>query len=255
MDMTQTDRTALLERIRSAKRVVIFSGAGLSAESGIPTFRDANNSLWANVDPMAVASIKAFKENPERVWAWHEEMRKMFSNSKPNPGHEAMSGLEMLLQPAKVQVITQNIDGFHQDAGNSWVLEIHGTTRDIRCHRNCGFIEHWSDISPRKCPVCGAPTRPSVVWFGESLDEARFDLATEAAEMADVFFVVGTSGMVQPAASLPIRAKNNGAMVVEVNPSTTPLSSKVNLKVRASASDFFPKLCKDISAMRLRQVR
>ncbi|MEN3374433.1 NAD-dependent deacylase [Dechloromonas sp. ZS-1] len=245
----------ILERLRTAKRVVVLSGAGLSAESGIPTFRDATSSLWSNVDPMVVASLDGFERDPERVWAWHEEVRKTFAGARPNAGHEGIALLEMLLQPATVQVITQNVDGFHQEAGSGKVLEIHGTTRRVRCHRRCGYVANWVGDVPRKCPICAAQVRPDVVWFGESLDGMLFEVAEEAAEAADVFFVVGTSGVVQPAAGLATLAKNSGALVVVVNPFETPHSVIADHAVRESASDFFPSLCKAVRSMRLRQVR
>ena len=241
---------AILDRLRSAKKIVFFTGAGVSAESGIPTFRDASNSLWANVDPMAVASIAGFNQDPERVWAWHDEMRKLFSGARPNAGHAAIAELEALLRPATVQVITQNIDGFHQEAGSSWVLEIHGAARRVRCHRRCGYVIPWEDDTPHQCPACAAPLRPDVVWFGEALDEALFALAQEAAENADVFFIVGASGIVYPAAGLVDTAKYAGAMVVEVNPGETPYTRIADYSVRTSSSEFFPSLCVALKKMR-----
>lgn len=252
--MTHIEST-ILEHLRTAKRVVVLSGAGLSAESGIPTFRDASGSLWSNVDPMAVASLDGFDKDPERVWAWHEEMRRLFSGAQPNPGHDGIALLEMLLQPATVHVITQNIDGFHQEAGSGAVLEIHGTTKRVRCHRRCGYVAKWDGHVPRHCPICAGPVRPDVVWFGEALDGMLFGLAEEMAQAADVFFAVGTSGIVQPAAGLVMRAKNRGAMVVEVNPAETPHSAFADCVVRESASEFFQSLCKALRSMRLRQVR
>ena len=245
----------ILERLRTAKQIVVFSGAGLSAESGIPTFRDATNSLWANIDPMAVASLQGFEQAPEKVWAWHKDMRKLFSDAKPNAGHDGIALLEMLLQPASIKVITQNIDGFHQSAGSSWVAEIHGSILRVRCHRRCGYVTAWDDQAPHQCPVCGAVTRPDVVWFGEALDAMLFELAEEAAAGADVFFTVGTSSIVQPAASLATLAKNSGAMVIEVNPGETAHSVIADYSVRASATEFFQSLCKAIKAMKLRQLR
>lgn len=253
--MTSLLHPDLIERLRTAKQIVVFSGAGLSAESGIPTFRDSKNSLWANTDPMAVASLQGFELDPEKVWAWHEDMRKLFADAKPNPGHDGIALLEMLLQPAKVRVITQNIDGFHQEAGSSWVAEIHGTTTRVRCHRRCGYVAKWEGDTQRQCPICGAPVRPDVVWFGEALDEMLFQVAEDSCESADIFFAVGTSGVVQPAASLALLAKNAGALTVEVNFGETPFTPFADISVRASASDFFTELCKGIRAMRLRQVR
>lgn len=253
--LSQAEQAAILEKVRSARNIVILSGAGLSAESGIPTFRDASNSLWANVDPMAVASLDGFNQDPERVWAWHREMRARFLNSGPNDGHEAIAQLEALLAPAKVQVITQNIDGFHQAAGSTWVAEIHGSTTRIRCHRRCGYVATWEDDAPHQCPVCAAPVRPDVVWFGETLDDMLFQYAMDASETADVFFTVGTSGVVQPAAGLATLAKNSGALLIEVNPGETPQSVIADYTLRASATEFFESLCKAILALKMRRIR
>jgi len=204
---------------------------------------------------MTVASIDGFNADPTRVWAWHEDMRKLFQNAGPNGGHEAIVQLEALLQPVSLRVITQNIDGFHQAAGSSWVAEIHGSTTRVRCHRRCGYVALWENDVPHQCPVCAAPVRPDVVWFGEALDAMLFELAEETAEVADVFFTVGTSGVVQPAATLATLAKNSGAMVIEVNPGETPHSVIADYAVRASATEFFESLCKAIKAMKLRQLR
>lgn len=245
----------ILERLITVKKITLLTGAGLSAESGIPTFRVTQNSLWANIDPMAVASIDGFNKDPEKVWAWHDDMRKLFAGAKPNQGHEGIALLEMLLQPAKVQVITQNIDGFHQEAGSSLVLEIHGTTRQIVCSRECGYVAAWRDDSPRLCPVCGGRSRPNVVWFGEALNEMLFEAAEESCKTADIFFAVGTSGVVQPAAGLALLAGNSGAMTVEVNPGETPFSKFADHSIRASASEFFLELCSAVRSKRLRQLR
>lgn len=245
----------ILERLISAKKITLLTGAGLSAESGIPTFRDTQNSLWSNIDPMAVASIDGFNRDPEKVWAWHNDMRKLFTNAKPNSGHDGIALLEMLLQPAKVQVITQNIDGFHQEAGSSWVLEIHGTTRQIICSRECGYAAAWTDDSPRVCPVCGGLSRPNVVWFGEALNEMLFEVAEESCKSAEIFFAVGTSGVVQPAAGLALLAGNSGAMTVEVNPGETPFSQFADHSIKESATQFFQDLCVAVREKRLRQVR
>jgi NAD-dependent deacetylase len=240
--------TEILKGLSKAREVVIFSGAGLSADSGIPTFRDGASGLWANVDPMEVASIDGFNRDPETVWRWHQEMRQLFACSQPNAGHEAMAKMEMLLQPAHVSIITQNIDGLHQDAGNTRVLEVHGSARRIRCHRHCGFVELWEidQPVPHQCPICGAKARPDVVWFGEALNEEVFMAAERIASRADVFFAVGTSSVVQPAASLPMLAINHGAMVIEVNPFETPFSAHADYSIRAGASEFFPALCNGI---------
>ncbi len=236
--------TALLKPLMKAREVVIFTGAGLSADSGIPTFRDGATGLWAGIDPMEVASIEGFENNPEKVWAWHESMRTLFAKAQPNKGHEGIAALEGVLPNARVTIITQNIDGLHQAAGSARVFEIHGSVLRVRCHRHCGFVDLWQvgQAVPRKCPSCGAPARPDVVWFGEALNEDLFSFATEAALGADIFFSVGTSAIIQPAASLPMAAKQNGALLVEVNPHETPFSDCADYSIRTGASVFFPAL-------------
>lgn len=230
-------RAALL----SAERVVILTGAGLSAESGIPTFRDSRNGLWRNVDPMKVASLQGFLKNPDEVWRWHDDLRKMLATAKPNHGHECIAQLQQLL-PGQLQVLTQNIDGLHQIAGSSEVLELHGSLSRICCGNECGFSSTWDDAAPRLCPECGRQTRPSVVWFGESLDEKVFAQAKRACLRADVLIVAGTSGVVQPAAGLAHLAKTAGAMTVEVNLTETPFSRLADHSIRASSSEFLLSL-------------
>lgn len=233
-----------------AAEVVVFSGAGLSADSGIPTFRDGATGLWANVDPDEVVSIEGFERNPDKVWAWHESMRSLFTQVAPNAGHQGIAELTRALPQARVTVITQNIDGLHQAVGSSRVFEIHGSALHVRCHLHCGYRVPWQLDSAvvRRCPRCGARTRPDVVWFGEALDDEVFALAIEAALAADVFISVGTSAIVQPAASLPMAARQNGACIVEVNPHTTPFSEFADYAVRAGASDFFPALAAHLAA-------
>ncbi|MFZ4538465.1 SIR2 family NAD-dependent protein deacylase [Propionivibrio sp.] len=239
----------LLTALAKASEVVIFTGAGLSADSGIPTFRDGATGLWANIDPEEVASIEGFRKAPEKVWAWHEAMRALFAKVRPNAGHEGIAALESLLPDARVTVITQNIDGLHQASGSTRVIEIHGSALRIRCHRHCGFVDPWQagQSAPRQCPSCGALARPDVVWFGEALDEDVFSLAAEAAFDADIFFTVGTSAIIQPAASLPMAAKEYGALLVEINPHQTPFSEHANYSIRAGASEFFPALRKALA--------
>ena len=239
----------LLLPLAEARELVILSGAGLSADSGIPTFRDGATGLWANIDPDEVVSIGGFQRNPEKVWAWHKAMRDLFAEVKPNAGHSGIAMLEHLLPNARVTIITQNIDGLHQAAGSERVLEIHGSALRVRCHRHCGFVEPWpiGHDGTRQCPACGALARPDVVWFGESLDEDLISLAVDAAQNADVFFSVGTSSVIQPAASLPMLAKQGGALVVEVNPHETALSEYADYSIRSGASQFFPVLTDALS--------
>ena len=234
----------LLEPLVKARDVGILTGAGLSAESGVPTFRDGATGLWTNADPDSVASIKGFENGPEAVWAWHEAMHSICFNARPNAGHKGVASLEWLLPRARVTVITQNIDGLQQAAGSSRVLEIHGSALRVRCHQRCGFSIAWREVPmvSRQCPTCGAPARPDVVWFGEPLEGFQFSLAIKATLSADVFITIGTSASVYPAASLPLAAKENGALLIEVNPHETPITKHVDLSVRLGASDFFSEL-------------
>ncbi len=242
---------SIAEIVRAASEVVIFSGAGLSADSGIPTFRDGATGLWNNVDPDEVASIEGFLRNPQRAWSWLLGLRNLIDDRRPNAGHYAIARLEELCVAKQVTVITQNIDGYHARAGNENVLEVHGTIHRVRCHQHCGFVAGWdeSSLDPYACPACGAPVRPDLVMFGEALDEEVFANAQLRSLTADVFFAVGTSFTVQPAARLPLWAKRAGAVVIEVNPHPTPLSEAADYAIRSGASPFFAALCANIEAV------
>jgi len=236
----------IVKTLKAAKEIVIFTGAGISADSGIPTFRDGATGLWNNIDPNEVASIRGFEDNPERVWKWHAQLKALVDRQAPNSGHRAIAGLEKRLKGKRFTVITQNIDGYHWQAGNSRVYEVHGTIHRLRCHRHCSFVELWeqSERHPDTCPNCGAPVRPDVVWFGEALNEDLFSFAEAAARNADLLITVGTSASVQPAGGLPLMAKQAGALVVEVNPHETPFSADADYSLRSNAADFFTKLIK-----------
>lgn len=231
--------------LREAKEIVVFSGAGLSADSGIPTFRDGATGLWNNVDPDEVASIKGFLRQPRLVWNWLRQLKHLVDQRSPNAGHQAIARLEEICPAKRLTVITQNIDGYHSRAGNAQVLEVHGTIHRVRCHRRCGFVAAWeqSAIEPFACPDCGAPVRPDLVLFGEMLDERVFATAERRSLDADLFFCVGTSFTVQPAAHLPVWAKDAGAIMVEVNPHPTPFSEVADCSIRSGASPFFSALC------------
>ena len=246
--MEETIRRLINPLVRAAE-VVILSGAGLSADSGIPTFRDGATGLWANVDPDEVVSIDGFRRNPDRVWEWHKAMRDLFAKVRPNAGHTGIAALEQLLPKARVSIITQNIDGLHQAAGSSSVLEIHGSALRVRCHRHCGFVAAWpaGQAGVRQCPSCGAPARPDVVWFGEALDSDLLSQAADTAADADIFFTVGTSSVVQPAASLSMLARDGGALLIEVNPHETAFTEYADYSIRAGASRFFPALSEALS--------
>jgi NAD-dependent deacetylase len=236
--------------LRAARRIVVFSGAGLSADSGIPTFRDGATGLWNNVDPDEVASIQGFLRNPRRVWSWLLQLKALVDDRYPNPGHLAIAQLERACCAERFTVITQNIDGYHGLAGNADVLEVHGTIHRVRCHRHCGYVAGWDQAAsePFACPGCGAPVRPDLVMFGEMLDEEVFAAAQVRSLAADIFFCVGTSFTVQPAAHLPVWAKYSGATVIEVNPHPTPLSDAADYSIRSGASQFFSALCSRLAA-------
>lgn len=232
--------------LREAREIVVFSGAGLSADSGIPTFRDGATGLWNNFDPDEVASIEGFLRQPQVVWNWLRQLKNLVDERQPNAGHQAIARLEEICTAKRLTVITQNIDGYHARAGSAQVLEVHGTIHRLRCHQRCGFVAVWEPSAaaePFPCPNCGAPARPDLVLFGEMLDEEVFAAAEIRSLNADVFFCVGTSFTVQPAAHLPMWAKSAGATMVEVNPHRTPLSAAADYSVRSGASQFFSALC------------
>ena len=235
----------ILHEVREAREIVVFSGAGLSADSGIPTFRDGETGLWNNVDPDEVASIEGFLRQPRVVWDWLLQLKHLVDDRRPNAGHHAIARLEEICATKRLTVITQNIDGYHARAGNVDILEVHGTIHRLRCHQRCGFVAVWQQesVEPFPCPDCGGPVRPDLVLFGEALDEEVFAAAELRSTNADVFFCVGTSFTVQPAARLPLWARSSGATVVEVNPHPTPLSDAADYSIRSGASQFFSALC------------
>jgi NAD-dependent deacetylase len=217
--------------IRRSRRLVVLTGAGISKESGIPTFRDALDGLWATYDPQQLATPRAFRRNPKQVWDWYHYRRGLLADAQPNPGHYAIAELDDLLP--QVVVITQNIDGLHHKAGSQDVIPVHGDIRLDKCFANCQGDPTYVDIStltwdpdagPPRCPHCGDYVRPAVVWFEEHLPAAALERAYKLSATADVMLVVGTSGTVQPAASLPFLAYQNRALVIEVNPEPTPIS-------------------------------
>lgn len=249
--MLMQNLESIASLLREASEVVVFSGAGLSADSGIPTFRDGATGLWNNVDPDEVASIEGFLRNPQRAWSWLLQLRNLVDERHPNAGHHAIARLDEICSAQQFTVITQNIDGYHVRAGNRHVLEVHGTIHRVRCHRHCGFVASWNRdaLEPYACPACGAPVRPDLVMFGETLDESVFTAAERSSLKADVFFCVGTSFTVQPAARLPLWAKSAGAVVVEVNPHPTPLSDVADYSIRCGSSQFFSALCATLEAV------
>lgn len=229
-------------RMRAADHIVVLSGAGISAESGVPTFRDAQTGLWAKYDPQELATPEAFRRNPRLVWDWYAWRRDLISSVSPNPGHVALARMERLAP--RLTVITQNIDSLHQQAGNRDVIELHGNLSRTKCLDEDRVVEQWEETEerPPRCPHCGGYLRPDVVWFGEVLPPLALHRAVEASRTADVFLTVGTSGIVYPAASLPLEAMEAGGLVVEINPDDTPLSHWMTHTFRGPSGIVLPAI-------------
>ena len=230
--------------LAGAGRVMAFTGAGMSAESGVPTFRDAQTGLWQRYDPTELASPEAFERDPALVWGWYAWRRERAAAASPHAGHRALADWERHV--AELTVATQNVDGLHQQAGSTRVLELHGNLHRDICsaegHRVSGPTPPRASGEPPLCPACGAPIRPDVVWFGEMLPRRAWDGALAAARAANVLLSIGTSSLVQPAASIPLQALDAGATVVEINPEPTPLSSQVHYRLPGSAAAVLPRL-------------
>ncbi len=230
---------SIKDQIKENRKIVFVTGAGISQESGIPTFR-GKDGLWRNYDAMKLATIDAFYENPKLVWEWYNERRENIFSVSPNQGHKAIADLEKY---AKVVILTQNIDGLHQKAGSSEVLELHGSIVKIKC-TVCDFrdeiITKFSEIPPL-CK-CGNILRPDVVWFGESLQEDVWKHAMIQASQCDIMIIVGTSLVVSPANTLPIYAKQNNAYLIEINPEKTEMSSEMDLTINDTSANVLPKI-------------
>lgn len=230
---------SIKEKIKDSKKIVFVTGAGISQESGIPTFR-GKDGLWRNHDVMQLATIDAFYDHPKLVWEWYNERRRNIFSSKPNLGHKAIAELEKFV---KVVVLTQNIDGLHQRAGSTEVLELHGSIVTIRC-TNCDFkgqiLTEFTEIPPL-CK-CGNILRPNVVWFGEPLPQHVWQQAIIHASKCDLMIVVGTSLVVSPANTLPIYAKENNATIIEINPENTMMSSYMDFSIKSTSVKALPEL-------------
>jgi len=237
----------LIERLANARLVVAFTGAGVSAESGVATFR-ATDGLWSKFRPEELANVDAFMRNPQMVWEWYQARRSVVLDARPNPGHLALAELESLVP--KVSVITQNIDGLHALAGSTEVIELHGNLRKNYC-QSCG--RRYDDPTfltlreVQRCE-CGGNIRPDVVWFGEMLPEDALLLAEQRARQANVLFTIGTSAVVYPAAEIPLIALRDGAYVVEINPEETPMSSYVHERIAAPSGVAAPEIVRLLRA-------
>lgn len=237
------------QAIRDSRRLVVLTGAGISKESGIPTFRDALDGLWAQYDPARLATRQGFASDPKLVWDWYDYRRGLLAQAEPNPGHYAIAALENHLP--QLVVITQNIDGLHQQAGSRDVIALHGDIRLNKCFVACQGEPTYVDVAqltwnaqvePPRCPHCGAFVRPDVVWFGELLPPLALDRALSLCRAADVTIVAGTSGTVQPAAHMPFVAAEHGAVVIEVNPERTPISAAARWHLAGPSGVILPQL-------------
>jgi len=227
------------QKLKDSRKIVFVTGAGISQESGIPTFR-GKDGYWRKYDPMKLASIDAFYDDPKLVWEWYEDRRKNILSVKPNEGHFAISQMEEFKD---VVVLTQNIDGLHQRSGSTNVLELHGSIIRIKC-TVCDFIDNITEnfeSLPPKCK-CGSMLRPDVVWFGEPLPQNIWQSAIKEASVCDVMVIVGTSLVVSPANTLPVYAKQNGAILIEVNPEKTVMSNDMALSIQATSAEVLPKM-------------
>ena len=237
---------ALVQSLRAARHVAALTGAGVSAESGLPTFREAQTGLWAHYDPQELATSEAFSRDPKLVWAWYAWRRALIAAARPNPGHDALA--QLARRVPRFTLITQNIDNLHQAAGSADVIELHGNIRRARCFRENTLIDDWPDTGevPPRCPRCGAYLRPDVVWFGEALPSDQLQAAVDAAAACELFFSIGTSGLVEPAASLAGLALRRGAPVVEINPVATPLTARATFVLPAPSGEVLPALLRAV---------
>jgi len=236
----------LIDRLAAAEHVAVLTGAGISAESGIPTFRDPDG-LWEKFDPQELANVEAFLDNPELVQGWYQHRRQLVEEAEPNAGHRALADLEAHVE--ELSVITQNVDDLHNRAGSRTVIELHGNIT----HNYCMDCERPAEAetvdaaiqngTPARCPECDGLIRPDVVWFGEMLPPDAIEQADAATTQADVFLSVGTSAVVYPAAQFPMEARANGAYVAEINPDTTGITDEIDESIRGPAGDILPALC------------
>ncbi|MGI9202414.1 MAG: SIR2 family NAD-dependent protein deacylase [Woeseiaceae bacterium] len=227
--------------VRDARHVFVLTGSGVSAESGVPTFRDAQSGLWAKYNPLELATPEAFLNDPALVWRWYRWRRELVAQSKPNPGHLALVRLSGLVP--ELTLVTQNVDGLHQKAGSPDVIEFHGNLFENRC-MNENIIVRESDDSGDvpHCPHCHGLLRPGVVWFGEAIPATAMEAAISASRRCDVFLSIGTSSTVWPAAGLAENAASNGAAVIEINLEATPLSADSHYSLLGKSGEVLPEL-------------
>jgi NAD-dependent deacetylase len=248
-----TEAVNILSR---ARLVAVSSGAGISKESGIPTFREAQTGLWTRYNPEQLATPAAFERNPDLVWSWYMYRYELVREAQPNPGHYALARLEKLVP--QLVILTQNVDGLHRLAGSSDVIELHGNLHRFRCSAGCQSSPAIIDLSTivtnkeqaPACPHCGARIRPDVIWFGEALPPRELERAFATSRACDVIVVVGTSGVVQPAASLPYEARRAGATVIEVNPSPSEVTPLAHLFLQGPSGQVLSQVVDALHAYR-----
>ncbi len=236
--------------LAGASEVVVVTGAGMSQESGVPTFRDAHTGLWARYDPLDLATPAAFRLHPARVFGWYAWRLRQARAAEPHAGHRALAAMERYLPG--LTIVTQNVDGLHRRAGSRDVIELHGSLEAFRCaDRGHPYAAdavmamappEAAELAPPGCPVCGSPVRPGVVWFGETLPAAEMERAWGLVRRCDVLIAVGTSAVVYPAAALPEVAAARGIGVIEINPVPTPFTPRVTLAWSSTAAVALPQL-------------
>jgi len=233
----------LIEKLKETKSIVFFTGAGISAESGIPTFR-GDKGLWKKFKPQELANVDAFMRNPDMVWEWYQYRKNIISKTEPNAGHKTIVEFENFYD---VSVVTQNVDNLHRRAGSKNILELHGNIERNFCIK---CKEHYHDNgfgnSVPKCMKCGGMVRPDVVWFGENLPQDIFDQAVQKAKECDICFIIGTSAVVFPASNIPIVAKQNGAYLVEINIEQTDITSSVDCSINGKSGKVLPDMIKQL---------
>jgi NAD-dependent deacetylase len=237
------------DKLHSAKKICFFTGAGISAESGIATFR-GKDGIWNKMKPEELANFNAFMRNPDLVWEWYQHRRDIVHKVQPNAGHLAIAELEKYFD---VTIVTQNIDNLHRRAGSTKIFELHGNIERnfcIDCNTFYNSPEFEFTTTAPKCKKCGGLVRPDVVWFGETLPQDQFSDGEKAAEWSDICFVVGTSAVVYPAAYIPMSAKRGGSYLVEINIETTELSSYADYSLFGKAGEILPEIIKQFKNLR-----
>ena len=231
--------SSLIQSLRTAKKIVALTGAGISAESGLATFRDAQTGLWSKFKPEELATAEAFRRNPKLIWDWYAWRREQALEAEPNAGHFALTELEK--RAAEFLLVTQNVDGLHTRAGSKRIVELHGNIHRFRCFENDCPSGNF-DVDQGQCRSCNGNLRPDVVWFGEMLPIDALETAVTTAETCDVFLSIGTSSVVYPAADLWRRAKHSGAIVIEINKDPTTLTPLADYSFLGKAGEILPEL-------------